>query len=151
VLVLIKVAYKRSSNVLQKNVDDIRISIENLEQKKIETENLIEQMTKSINTINANIEKAITTAEIEAAKITKKSTEEIDEIVKKKQHEYDIAASKIRASLSIELQNKIVNLTIKRMMQKLSEDKSNYDMQSRNMEISAKMIEELVDQYSNRN
>ncbi|MDR0695700.1 MAG: hypothetical protein LBF56_02955 [Holosporales bacterium] len=144
--VLGKTICKRVTGSLSTDIRKLKSDIETLNQKKVEAEELIGHLAKDLETAKASIGKAVMAAESEAAAITKKASDEIDEIVRKKQKEYDNAVAKIRSGLSMELQHKIVDMTIKRIAGKLQDAAADRSIHSEIIEGSAQMLETLAEE-----
>jgi F0F1-type ATP synthase membrane subunit b/b' len=142
-VVLGKTVIKKMAGVLTTDIKKLESDFSSLEQRKIEAEKTIERLTKDLEEAGISIDKAVMAAKNEAALITKKASDEIDEVVQKKQKEYDVAIAKIRSSLSLELHNKIVDMTVKRLSGKLLEAADDRALHSHSIATSSDMIEEL--------
>lgn len=147
VILIFKKGYKKFDNSLSKNVNDIKDKISNLENRKKEMNDQLEKLKKELIDVNSNIDIAITKAEDKAKKIIEMAGSEINDIVRKKQEEYASTIQKIKSGLSVELQNKIINLVIKDLAKKLQDVESNRKIQNIGIENSTKMLEELVEKY----
>ena len=147
IVLLFKKGYKKLDDGLAKNVNDIKDKMSNLETRKREMNEQLENLRKELDDANSNIDKAVTKAEDKAKKMIEKAGSEINDIVQKKQKEYENTIERIRSGLSIELQNKIINLVVKDLAKKLQDVESNREIQNIGIENSTKMLEELVEKY----
>lgn len=144
---LFKFGYRKLDNQLNKDIENIKSTLSDLESKKIEANDQINQLKQELQTANDNILKAISNAEQKAKEITENSNKNIEKILKEKQSEYDASLKKIEQGYLIELKNKLVSLILKDLEEKLKEGKSSRELQNDLIENSIENLENLVEKY----
>ena len=144
---IFKFAYQRLDSRLSKDVDDIRDLLEGLDKKKSESEQQIKLLKNDLIEANEHINKTVSDAEQKAKKLTEKSHQEISDLIKLKQEEYDQAIEKMKSSMTVEMQNNLVDAVIKELVRKLKSAKNDRDFQNTSIENSLKMLDNLVDEY----
>lgn len=142
-----KIAYKKLDRSLTKEVDDIRNLLDTLKIQKQEAETRLIQLKRELEDAEAKIENTIAAAEEEAQRISEKSNQETSKLVRQKQAEYAQAIKKIEAGISVELQHKIADAIIEKLVSKLQESRDNREFQNLSIENSTAMIEKLVEKY----
>jgi F0F1-type ATP synthase membrane subunit b/b' len=147
-ILLFKLCYKKLNALLAKNVEDAKLLIDGLEEKKVRAEKRLDELRSSLKNASVNVEKAVFAAEEEAKKITEKSSERVKSAVLKLQEEYETTIEKIRYNLSLELQNKVVSLIIGNMSKKLCEAQTDRSIQNKNIDHSIKMLEGFANEHS---
>ena len=143
--VIAKYAYKKIDEKLSNDVKNIKDLLSGLEKTKIDSEKQIVYLKQELAEANEHIIKAMNEAEQTAKAITEKSNQEISRIIEAKQEEYDHAVQKMRKSLSVEMQNKLVDAVIRELLNKLNEAKEDRDFQNSSIEKSLRMLEELAE------
>ncbi|MDR1365408.1 MAG: hypothetical protein LBJ42_02375 [Holosporales bacterium] len=144
--ILWKLAYRKVASSLNCEIDSIRTKISSLETRRKEAELQIKNLGASLEEATGEMEKSIAIAEEEARKITEKSTAKVAAIIAAKQKEYHSSIEKIRAGVMAELHNKIVELVINKLSEKLRESGNDRANQDRAIDVSTRMIEELVNE-----
>ncbi len=146
---LFKFGYRKLDSQLNKDIENIKFTLNDLETKKIEANDQINQLKQELQTANDNILKAISKAEQKAKEITENSNKNIEEILKNKQAEYDAALRRIEQGFLVELKNKLVYLILKNLEEKLKEGKTSRELQNDLIENSIENLETLVAKYIN--
>ncbi len=145
---LYKYAYRQALSGLDKKVDSVRESIKFVEEKKKAAEEEIVRLKREIAEANELLAKSISEAEAEAKKILQESGEIINEIVAKNEKECKNSIEKIKGSMSLELQNKIVELVIESITSRIGRDHLDKELQNTSIENATKMLEELAERYA---
>ena len=151
VFFLFKYTHKKISDGLQIKIDDIKNAISSVEKRKKDAEDKLSKLKQDILEVNDDVEKAIAAAEAEAKKIMERSGDMIASVIIQKEVEYKEVVSKIRSSLSIELQNKIVDLVISNLEKSWSDSENDRDLHNINIENSTKMLEKLIEKRADNN
>ena len=144
---IFKFAYQKLDARLSKDVNDIRDLLNGLDKKKSESEQQIKLLKNDLIEANDHINKTVSDAEQKAKKLTEKSHQEISNIIKLKQGEYDQAIKKMKSSMTVEMQNKLVDAVIKELVRKLQTARDDRDFQNTSIENSLEMLNNLVDEY----
>lgn len=147
IIILFKYFYKKLDNSLEKDVNSIRETLAELENKKIEASNQVELLKQELLETENNISKAVAEAEQKAKEIIETSNKNIAKILEQKQKEYDIALEKIETSFSIELKNKFVTLILQALEEKIKEGQTSREFQNSLIENSIKRLEQLIENY----
>lgn len=149
--VIFKFAYKKIDSKISADIRGIQDKIEGLEQKKNEAGKHLKQLQTDLAAANDDVAKALAEASQTAKEMTAKANQEISDLIKTKQLEYDQTIQKMKASLSIELQNKIIDAVIRELAERLRNSKTDREFQNASIENSINMLERLADQYISKN
>ena len=84
-IALFKFGYKKLDNQLNKGIENIKFTLNDLESKKIAANEQIIQLKKELQIVNDEVSEAISKAEQTAKEITEKSNKDIEQILKNKQ------------------------------------------------------------------
>ncbi len=144
---LFKFGYKKFNSLLNRDIENIKSTLNNLESKKIEANDQINQLKLELQTANDNIQKSISNAERKAKEITENSNKNIEKILKDKQSEYDASLQRIEQGYLVELKNKLVYLILNDLKKKLKEGKTSRELQNDLIENSIKNLETLATKY----
>ena len=106
---------------------------------------------KELQIVNDEVSEAISKAEQTAKEITEKSNKDIEQILKNKQAEYDMALKRIEQGFLVELKNKLVSLILNDLEKKLKEGKESRELQNDLIENSIENLETLVTKYIKHN
>lgn len=150
-IALFKFGYKKLDNQLNKGIENIKFTLNDLESKKIAANEQIIQLKKELQIVNDEVSEAISKAEQTAKEITEKSNKDIEQILKNKQTEYDIALKRIEQGFLVELKNKLVSLILNDLEKKLKEGKESRELQNDLIENSIENLETLVTKYIKHN
>ena len=142
---LFKYSYKKLISGIENKVEEVKNTISSLEIRKKMAEEQIKKLKQELNEANESMGKAIVNAEEESRKIIEKSGETISSVIELKEKEYKETIEKVKSSLSAELQNKIVDLVIKSLVERLDKEHDNREFQNINIDNSIKMLDELVE------
>lgn len=150
-IALFKFGYKKLDNQLNKGIENIKFTLNDLESKKIAANEQIIQLKKELQIVNDEVSEAISKAEQTAKEITEKSNKDIEQILKNKQAEYDMALKRIEQGFLVELKNKLVSLILNDLEKKLREGKESRELQNDLIENSIENLETLVTKYIKHN
>lgn len=150
-IALFKFGYKKLDNQLNKGIENIKFTLNDLESKKIAANEQIIQLKKELQIVNDEVSEAISKAEQTAKEITEKSNKDIEQILKNKQTEYDMALKRIEQGFLVELKNKLVSLILNDLEKKLKEGKNSREFQNDLIENSIENLETLVTKYIKHN
>ncbi|MDO4974900.1 MAG: ATP synthase F0 subunit B [Alphaproteobacteria bacterium] len=150
-IALFKFGYKKLDNQLNKGIENIKFTLNDLESKKIAANEQIIQLKKELQIVNDEVSEAISKAEQTAKEITEKSNKDIEQILKNKQAEYDMALKRIEQGFLVELKNKLVSLILNDLEKKLKEGKESRELQNDLIENSIENLETLVTKYIKHN
>ena len=139
-----KFIYHKLDDKLSKDVEDIKDLLENLEQTKLDSEKQIKNLKAELSVANEQVAKSIAEAERQANDMTEKSNREISDLIAKKQIEYEQAVLKMKSSINVEMQNKLVDAVIKEFIKKLKESREDRDFQNAAIDRSLDMLEKLT-------
>ena len=151
VFFLFKYTHKKISDGLQAKIDDVKNAISSVEKRKKDAEDKLSKLKQDVAEVNDSFEKAIAAAEVEAKKIMERSGDVIASVIIQKELEYKEVVNKIRSSLSIELQNKIVDLAISNLEKSWRESENDRELHNINIENSVDMLEKLVEKRVGNN
>jgi F0F1-type ATP synthase membrane subunit b/b' len=144
---LFKALYKKCRDGLEKGINDIKNSIEELEERKLTTERHLENLRREMEEVTQSIEKAVQEAEDEAKRITEQSAILISNAIEQKQDEYKREIEKIRTGLYSELQRRVSELIIKEIGHKLQDAKIDRNFQNIGIDNAITKLEILSERH----
>ncbi|GHT88583.1 hypothetical protein FACS1894113_1330 [Alphaproteobacteria bacterium] len=144
-----KFGWKKVSDNLQNRIDSVKNLLSDLEIKKQNSLEEIQKLQQEIAKANEILSKSVQEANEEAEEISEKVASSVEELISKKQKEYTEVITKIKASMLIELQSKIVGLIEKELMKKMSELQNDREIQDINIDNSLRMFEKYIENNKN--
>lgn len=150
-LFMLFVVFKKFYETIGRALDGrgrvIRRAIDSVEKRKNVAEEEIEQLTKTIEDVEEAAEKIVLDAEKESTKIIDIAEEKIKVATALKEKEYQATILKIKNKLLLELQNKIIYLSVKLSARKIAELKNNRSLLNKDIDNSTAMLEKLAEVY----
>lgn len=144
---LFKFGYRKLDNRLNEDIENIKFTLNDLERKKLESNEEINHLKRELQDANDSISKAISKAEQKAKEITENSNKNIEEILKNKQTEYESIRERIEQSFLVDLKNKLVSLILKDLEKRIKETQGSREFQNDLIENSIEHLENLVKKY----
>lgn len=144
---LFKFGYKKLDNRLNEDIENIKFTLNDLERKKLESNEEINHLKRELQDANDSISKAILRAEQKAKEITENSNKNIEEVLKDKQAEYEAIRKRIEQSFLVDLKNKLVSLILKDLEERIKETQDSREFQNDLIENSIEHLENLVKKY----
>lgn len=144
---LFKFGYKKLDNRLNEDIENIKFTLNDLERKKLESNEEINHLKRELQDANDSISKAILRAEQKAKEITENSNKNIEEVLKDKQAEYEAIRKRIEQSFLVDLKNKLVSLILKDLEKRIKETQDSREFQNDLIENSIEHLENLVKKY----
>jgi len=144
---LFKFGYRKLDNRLNEDIENIKFTLNDLERKKLESNEEINHLKRDLQDANDSISKAISKAEQKAKEITENSNKNIEEILKNKQTEYESIRKRIEQSFLVDLKNKLVSLILKDLEKRIKETQGSREFQNDLIENSIEHLENLVKKY----
>lgn len=138
---LYKYTHKKAADAIQEKIDLISNLIADAEKRKDKAEIELRELNRSVVDIEEIVNQTISRAKIEAEKISTSSNEKIKVLLGQKEREYNVAIEKIRQSTISDLQEKIVRLTMKKVVSMINDCSDKQLIQNISIEKSIKMLE----------
>lgn len=141
VILLYKYAHKSIVLFIQNKIEQIENAISSAETRKERSEKKLTDMERSIAETTEQKETAVKQAQLKAEDIMSASTKSVEKIIKQKEREYNQAIKKIKNSIVLEMQKRIIDVSTNEFMRMVSAKKNKREMHNAAIEKSIAMLE----------